>query len=182
MKLCPHCNAFLEENAARCSRCGKWVIGGGHREAEGRKTRKKGGSGRSRLLLLLGLVLVAWVVWRLPEAPIDPRELLESKPNQRTAIQAIRSDLIRLLASQEEYFRTHGEYSGAPGAMGFTASEGVGVSIIATPTGWSGTATHEDFPPEFGCAVFEGSARPPRSPVSPVVPGVIECTTPKEGP
>jgi hypothetical protein len=152
---------------------------------EGRGEKKKGkkrGSGRTRLLILFGLLLVVWAWWGFPEPALDPREMLELKPNQRAAVQMIRSDLVRLLAAQEDYFRTHGEYSGKPQALGFTPSEGILVSIIATPTGWSGAATHKEFPSHVGCAVFEGSALPPHSPVSPVVPGVIECTTAREGP
>ncbi len=178
MKLCPHCHASLEEDSVRCSHCGKWLVG----EREGKKKRKKRASGGPRLLLLLGLLLVVWTVWGFPETAFETRERLDLRPNQQAVLRAIRSDLVRLLAAQEEYFRAHGEYSGTPEALGFTASERIIVSIIATPAGWSGAATHDEFPSGMGCAVFEGSGLPPRSPVSPVVPGVIECTTARDGP
>jgi hypothetical protein len=178
MKLCPHCNASLEEDTVRCPQCGKGVLGG----RGGKKKGKKRGSGKTRLLLLFGLLLVVWAVWKVPDTPFNPREVLDLKPNQLAVVQAIRSDLVRLVAAQDEYFRTHGEYSGTPQVLGFTPSEGILVSIIATPTGWSGAATHKESLEDVGCAVFEGSALPPHSPVSPVVPGVIECTTAREGP
>jgi ribosomal protein L40E len=121
MKSCPHCSASLEEDAVRCRRCGKWVVG----ERDQRRPNKKAGRTRKRLLILGAMVLLAWALWGIPES---------------------------------------------------TASDGVNLSLIATPTGWSASATHEEHPPEEGCAVYGGSASPPRSPISPAEPGVIECT------
>jgi hypothetical protein len=81
--------------------------------------------------------------------------------------------LVRL---EGEYYRSEGSYSGNPAALGFEASEGMAVSIIATTTGWSAAVTHENHPPEAGCAVFGGTGRPPQTPISPAEPEVVECT------
>ena len=172
MKSCPHCSASLEEDAVRCRRCGKWVVG----ERDQRKPNKKAGSTRKRLLILGALVLLAWAVWATPTNKMDTRGILSSTPSRAASIKVMKSDLQSLVALQAEYYRSRGSYSGNPSVLGFTASDGVNVSLIATPTGWSAAATHEGHPPEAGCAVYGGSASPPRSPISPAEPGVIECT------
>ena len=172
MKSCPHCSASLEEDAVRCRRCGKWVVG----ERNQRKPNKKAGRTRKHLLILGALVLLAWALWGIPENTINPREILDLRPRRGTILSAMESDLQNLAALQAEHYRTQGSYSGNPSALGFTASDGMNLSLIATPTGWSASATHEEHPPEVGCAVYGGSASPPRSPISPAEPGVIECT------
>jgi len=172
MKLCPHCSSSLEDDAVKCRRCGKWVV-----EKRARPPAKKNkGSFRKRLIILGALGILAWAVWNMPEGYRDPRELLDLKPSRETVLQTLRSDLEELVRLEGEFYRTEGSYSGTPSALGFTASEGVNLSLIATPTGWSGAATHEDHPPEAGCAVFGGSGRPPQAPIRPTEPEVVECT------
>jgi len=171
MKSCPHCAASLEEDAVKCSRCGKWIVQ--KRDAGG--ARRKRDVGRKRLILLALLILFAWALWALPETPFNPREILDLKPTLAATLDAMESDLETLIALQVEYFESHGSYSGSTSVLGFQASEGVTVSFIVTPTGWSATSTHEEFPPDVGCAVYGGSAAPPRSPISPPEPGVVVC-------
>ncbi|MCJ7627166.1 MAG: hypothetical protein MUO50_02145, partial [Longimicrobiales bacterium] len=172
MKSCPHCSVSLEEDTVRCPRCGKWAI----ENLEGKRgKRKKGGGGRSRLFLLGALLLFAWVLWKIPESTIIPRERLNLKPPLSATLEAMESDLEGLIALQAEYFRSHGSFSGSPSVLGFRPSEGVNVSLIATPDGWSAAATHEEYPREVGCAVYGGSGIPPSSPVSPTEAGVVEC-------
>ena len=171
MKLCPHCGESLEENAARCRKCGGWVVG---KKKPFTTAKKKRGSGR-RLLIIAGLAALAWAVSSLPGNTINPRELLDLKPSPSEVIQQIRSELNALTDLQEEYFRSHGEYSGNASALGFEASEGVRVSLIATPGGWSAAATHLEHPSDFGCSVYVGSARPPTTPVRPSEPNMVEC-------
>ena len=101
---------------------------------------------------------------------------LEMEPSRARALRIMRSDLQRLQDLEEAYFRNPGEYSGSPMAMAFQASEGVTVSIIASPNGWSGAATHGGYGGNVGCAVYVGSAGPPRLPLSPEEPGVVSCT------
>ena len=126
---------------------------------------------------MLGAVAVlAYAVWAMPESRINPKELLDLKPSRSSVFRSMASDLERLLTLQEAHFRDHGEYSGNPEDLGFDSSEGVSVSIIATPDGWSGAATYLEFSREEGCAVYVGSASPPRTPLIPGEPGIVECT------
>lgn len=178
MKACPHCSATLEDDAVRCGTCGKWVIPGRSRTNSKRgRTRN-----RTRLLLLVGLILLVWVVWALPEGVLSPGGVMgpgggaETASSPSSVLATLRSDLERLRESEESYFQVHGEYSGTPGDLGFTSSDGVIVSIIATPEGWSGAATSEALGSERGCAVFVGGIHPPRNPVTPSEPGKIVCT------
>ena len=172
MKLCPHCTASIEDDSAKCPRCGRWVVP--KRDVSG--SRKKGGVDRKRLFLLGALLLFAWALWRIPESPINPRERLNLKPTMTVTLRSMESDLETLGAMQERYFQVHGSYSGSPSVLGFEASRGVTVSLIVTPTGWKAAATHEEFGSNVGCAVYGGSSSPPRSPISPSEPGVVECT------
>jgi hypothetical protein len=171
MKLCPHCSESLAEDTVRCPHCNKWFV-----EKRGKKTSKMAGSGWVRKLILLsGVGIVIWFVWSLPQGSTDPRELLDLEPSPEATLRTIRSDLESLGVQQEAYFRNHGEYSGNMGALGFTPSPGVKVSLIATPQGWSAAGTHSHHSLDMGCTVFVGSARPPPSPVEAKTPGVVEC-------
>jgi len=171
MKLCPHCSSSLEENAVKCRRCGKWVV-----DKRDRPPPKKKGRFGKRLIIVGALGILAWAVWNMPEGYGDPRELLDLKPSRETVLQLLRSDLEELVTLEGDFYRNEGAYSGTPSALGFAASEGVRLSLIATPTGWSASATHEGHPPGMGCAVFGGSGRPPQKPISPGQPLVVECT------
>jgi len=172
MKLCPHCASSLEDNSVKCPRCGKWVV----QKRDGNTSNGKRTGARKQLVLLCVLVLFGWALWRIPEIPINIREPLNLKPNLALTLGAMESDLETLKALQARYFQIHGSYSGSRSILGFEASPGVDVSIIATPSGWSAGATHGEFPKDQGCAVYEGSGRPPQSPVSPTEPGSVECT------
>jgi len=172
MKLCPYCSSSLEEDAVKCRRCGKWVVGKRDREGP-RRTRRWT---KTRLTVLAGLLFLAWAVWAMPEGTMNPREILDLKPSPADAIEMMRSDLERLVVLQEEHYRTRGTYSGSPSALGFTSSKGVQVSLISTPTGWSAAATFEEQPPGLGCGAFGGTASPPRSPIRPSESGTVECT------
>jgi hypothetical protein len=173
MKLCPHCGQSLEEDAARCRKCGGWVVGKKRSFSTGRKKRP----GTRRLLIIVGLAALAWAVSSLPGNTIDPRELLELQPAPSDILDGMRSELETIIDLQEAYYRDHGVYSGNPSGLGFRAPEGFRVSLLATPAGWSAAVTHIDHPADFGCAVFEGAARPPPTPVRPTVPGRVECSS-----
>jgi len=172
MKICPHCSAQLEDDAVKCRRCGRWLVKKNKEEA----SKKKAVGGRVRLLLLGILAVLAWVLWAAPERKVNPRKILDLGPSPAAALATMRGDLETLQALQKEYQGAHGQYSGDPDALGFTPSEGVSLSLVTTPGGWSAAATHEEHGPELGCAVFEGSILPPRSPVHPSVPGSVICS------
>lgn len=173
MKLCPHCSHQLEDEDVRCGNCSGWVVP--NRKGKGKKGRS-GKPNLKRVLFLLAVCALAWVVWTMPEAIPNPSEILNQEPSRAGVLATIKSDLERLQALQETHFRDFGEYSGNPEDLGFLPSERVNLSIIATPTGWSGASTHQDFPTDFGCAVFEGSAHPPPAPLTPSTPGEIACS------
>jgi len=156
MKLCPHCSASIEDDAAKCPKCGRWVV----QVREG-PVKQKGKENWKHLVLLGVLALAAWALWAWPEVGVRPREILDFQSDTNAALRAIRSDLEQLERLQEAHFRDHGEYSGNPEVLGFEASEGVTVSLIGRPEGWSGAATHQDHPGKTGCAIFVGSAVPP---------------------
>jgi hypothetical protein len=171
MKLCPHCSYELEDEAVRCGNCNGWVIPNRKRK-KAPSTRR----GLKRVVLILAVFTLTWVVWNMSGTMPDPAAILKPEPSRANPIPTLEDDLARLQGLQETYYRNHGEYSGKPEDLTFTPSEKVNVSIIATPSGWSGAATHQDFPPEVGCAVFEGSALPPRTPITPSDPGEIRCS------
>ncbi len=172
MKLCPHCSASLEEDTVKCKRCGKWTVP--IRDIAVPRSRKR--TNWKRLSVLGILVIAAAAVWAMPEGPLGTREILDLRPDRQTVLNTMRRDLISLTNLQEQFMGLNGNYSASPSALGFVASDGVTVSLIATPTGWSATARHEDHPSAIGCAVYGGSARPPQSPVIPSEPRVPACT------
>lgn len=173
MKLCPHCSHQLEDEDVRCGNCSGWVVP--NRTGKGKKG-PSGKAGVKRVVLLLALGALAWVVWTMPEGIPDATGILNQEPSRSTILARMKSDLERLHTLQEAHFRDHGEYSGSQAALGFSPSEKVIVSIIATPSGWSGASTYQEFLPDFGCAVFEGSAKPPPTPAVPSSPGEIVCS------
>jgi hypothetical protein len=172
MKLCPHCSASLEDDAVKCRRCGKWLIP----VRDIAVPKKKGRSNPKRLLILGGVAVIAYFVWAMPDGSFRTREILNLKPDRQGALRTIRGDLGKLVGLEETYQERTGSFTANPGDLGFFSSEGVSVSIIATPDGWSASARHEDHPSAVGCAVFGGSGPPPRSPVIPAEAGVVACT------
>lgn len=172
MKLCPHCSAQLEDDAVKCRRCGRWVV----EKKTGSGARRKGGGSRTRLVLLGALAVLAWILWATPEGTIHPREILDLGLSPAAALATMREDLEDLQALQERYQATHGQFSGDPSVLGFTPSDGVNVSLVTTPGGWSAATTHEEHGPGLGCAIFVGSILPPRVPVQPTAPGTVACS------
>jgi type IV pilus assembly protein PilA len=85
---------------------------------------------------------------------------------------SMKADLRNLASRQEDYFYNNEVYSGGIGALGFSASPGVVLTITqADASGWSATTTHPAADP-LTCAVFYGGA----APVAPAtVEGVVEC-------
>lgn len=78
---------------------------------------------------------------------------------ERAYVATMKSDLRNLAIEQEIYFYddNHFVYAGDLGALGFTPSRGVAISISnVSSTGWSATATHSST--KKSCAVYHGSA------------------------
>ena len=172
MKLCPHCSASLEDDTVKCQRCGRWTVP--VRDTRVPKRTKK--TNWKRLSVLGLLVIGAAAVWAMPESPLGTGEILDLRPTRRAALNDMRGDLTRLARLQDQFFALNRSYSASPSSLGFESSEGVNVSLIATPTGWSAGARHVDHPPTMGCAIYGGASSPPQSPVVPSEPGVPACT------
>jgi hypothetical protein len=139
-------------------------------------SKKRRSSNPKRLLIFGAVAILAYIVWAMPEGTLRTRDILDLKPDRQSAIRLMRGDLGKLVTLQDSHRENNGAFTANPGALGFLSSEGVNVSIIATPDGWSATARHEDHPAAIGCAVFGGSGPPPHSPAIPEEPGVVACT------
>lgn len=125
-----------------------------------------------------GLVklLAAFVIVGILAAVAIP---MLSARRERARYHALRVDLQNLVSKQEIYFSDHYRY--APDKtdedLGFMESRGVTVTIVsADANGWAATAVHESMTGR-GCAVFHGTAAPPRiGGAAPADPGAIVCT------
>jgi len=89
----------------------------------------------------------------------------------------LRWDLENLDARQAIYYSDERAYSSSSIDLGFTPSEGVTVSVVASPRGWAATATHEGLGSGEGCAMYFGATAAPKSPVTPSHPGELVCTS-----
>ena len=90
---------------------------------------------------------------------------------------AMQRDLENLDARQAIYYVDRLSYSSSSMDLRFTNSDGVAVTIVASPSGWSGTATHAALGAGEGCAIYLGSVPAPTSPVTPPQPGELACTS-----
>jgi len=176
MKLCPHCSASIEDDAAKCPKCGRWVV----QVREG-PVKQKGKENWKHLVLLGVLALAAWALWAWPEVGVRPREILDFQSDTNAALRAIRSDLEQLERLQEAHFRDHGEYSGNPEVLGFEASEGVTVSLIGRPEGCPERPRTRIIRGRRGAPSSWDRPCPPRSPLTPSQPNRIECTAEEQG-
>lgn len=118
-------------------------------------------------LCLAGVLLWTACSPRQAVVETDPRGGEEVR---RRLEAAIRSDLVALLEAQESHHEEAGRYIYEAGEIGFIPSAGVEVDVLEATTGGfsalgrSGTSE---------CALFVGSADPPRSYA--VVPGEVAC-------
>ncbi len=90
---------------------------------------------------------------------------------------ALRSDLRNLVAHQAIYYMDADSYSRDAADLAFTNSDRVTVSIDASSSGWSGTATHAALGAGRGCSVFYGTGMAPPSLNTPSEPGQVVCTS-----
>jgi type II secretion system protein G len=99
-----------------------------------------------------------------------------SSTREKAYFAAMKSDLKNLASQQEIYYSDAYSYSSSETALGFVESEGVTVAITATPSGWTGAATHTALPSK-GCAIYYGNASAPASPATPTAAGEVACAT-----
>ena len=117
---------------------------------------------------LIELLIVVVIIGIL--ASIGIMRFKETKG--KTYAAALRSDQKNVAGLQESYFYTNDTYATSVGALNFSSTEGVNITIAeATAGGWSATATHPAAWP-LTCAVYYGGA----SPVTPAIDeGLINC-------
>lgn len=123
---------------------------------------------RRKGFTLIELLIVVVVIGIL--AAIAIQRFKETKGKSYAA--SLKSDLKNIASLQESYFYSNNTYAGSLGALNFTGSNGVQVSITeADAGGWSAVATHPAAWP-LTCAVYYGGA----SPVAPAInEGTINC-------
>ncbi len=100
-----------------------------------------------------------------------------STSREQAYFAAMQWDLENLDARQAIYYVDRLSYSSSSTDLRFTNSDGVAVTIVASPSGWSGTATHAALGPGEGCVIYRGSVPAPTSPVTPPQPGELACTS-----
>lgn len=89
---------------------------------------------------------------------------------------AVKSDLQNLSDRQAIHYADVASFAGSLVALSFENSEGVAIDLEASPSGWSGVATHEALGKGFGCAFYIGAVPAPTEPVRPAAPGEVACT------
>ena len=101
-----------------------------------------------------------------------------SATREKAYFAAMKSDLKNLASQQEIWYSDSYAYSTATTDLSFTNSDGVLVTIAATSSGWSGTATHQALGTSEGCSLFYGTAAAVAvGSATPTQPGEIACTS-----
>lgn len=101
-------------------------------------------------------LLTVIVVIAILAAIVIPRFV---RSRERAVTAMLQSDLRYLATLQEVYWNENRVYSADPDAIGFTASEGVVITVVeADRNGWGATANHDGTPDT--CAFYVGSATP----------------------
>ena len=81
---------------------------------------------------------------------------------QKALVAAMQVDLKNLVTAEEAYFADHVTYTGTLGNLAYNVSTGNTlnlISVTATGTGWSATASNVGTPRT--CGIFVGNATPP---------------------
>ena len=100
-----------------------------------------------------------------------------SASREKTYFAAMRAELKNLASRQEIYHADEHSYTTEAGALTFVSSQGVTVSIAASSSGWSASATHSALGTSEGCAIYYGTVTAPTSPTTPTSPGEVACTS-----
>jgi len=123
-------------------------------------------------LIVAGFVLVTSMVGLHSAVAIST----VSASKDQAHFAALRWDLENLDARQAIHYADERSYSSSSTELGFTPTEGVTVSIVASPWGWAATATHVGLGSGEACAMHFGATAAPESPVVPSQPGELVCT------
>ncbi len=129
---------------------------------------------------LLGtLVLAPVFLWSLPPVScgcLGP--MFRRCARDLPYFAAMRSDLKNLASQQEIYFSDFRTYTNDAEALSFIASDGVRLTVVATPDGWAAEAEHEALGTREGCALYHGAAPVYESGlVARGRPGEVTCTS-----
>ncbi len=100
-----------------------------------------------------------------------------AKAREKAYFAAMKADMRNLAAQQELHYATEYEYTGSLADLGFVASEAVSVTVSASTSGWSATATHDALDAAEGCAIYYGNAMAPTiGSATPAAAGQVACT------
>lgn len=120
---------------------------------------------RSAGFTLIELLVVVVIIGILASIAIP--KFANTKGKSYAAV--IKSDLRNLATAEESYYYSNDAYTNDLGALNFTPSVGVTITIPeATAGGWSATATRPGASVS-SCALFFGS-------VTPVAPATVEAS------
>jgi prepilin-type N-terminal cleavage/methylation domain-containing protein len=100
-----------------------------------------------------------------------------SATREKAYFAAMKSDIKNLASQQEIYYADNYAYTTSTADLAFTNSEGVNVTIAASTSGWSASATHSALGGSEGCAIYYGTATAPTvGSATPSAPGEVACT------
>lgn len=100
-----------------------------------------------------------------------------SKAREKAYFAAMKADMRNLAAQQELHYATEYAYTSSLADLGFVASEAVSVTVSASTSGWSATATHKALDAAEGCAIYYGNATAPTiGSATPAAEGQVACT------
>jgi prepilin-type N-terminal cleavage/methylation domain-containing protein len=100
-----------------------------------------------------------------------------SATREKAYFAAMKSDVKNLASQQEIYYADNYAYTTSKTALAFTNSEGVTVTIAASTSGWSATATHSALGGSEGCSIYYGTATAGTvGTATPTAPGEVACT------
>jgi type II secretion system protein G len=100
-----------------------------------------------------------------------------SATREKAYFAAMKSDLKNLASQEEIYYADNYSYTSNTTGLAFTNSEAVNVTITASTSGWSASATHDALGAAEGCAIYYGSGTAPGAPATPSNPGEMACTS-----
>jgi len=115
-----------------------------------------------RRVLYASILLSPAYIYSLPPVPCGCIRPLFRRcaPFERVYEASVRSDLKNLASQQEIYWSDNETFSADLKALGFVASNGVRLTVVAGPDSWSARATHDALGNEMQCAIYWGETPP----------------------